>query len=245
MNMKTLGLACAVALGASTVSAATLDFEGVFTSPSQGTITGTEFSGVNISLGGTGTGVLGLYDSSCRTNCTGGDLDLATGSGITAAPIDADEDTPAENYILISSEGSGNSFGDKVGKPTFTFNFDVASVIESFVLIDIDEPQTSVSFLFHFADGSPTASFNGQAATTVLNPGENNSWEEFDVTMIAASLGNSDFLKPVSKFEVQYSGNSGAIASITYAPIPVPAALPLMACALGLLGWAARRRKAA
>jgi hypothetical protein len=249
MNIKTLGLACAVAMGASTVSSATLDFEGVFTSPTQGTITGSEFTGVNISLSGTDAGVLGLYDSSCRTNCTGGDLDLATGSGITAPPIKADENTPAENYILISSDGSGSGFGDKVGKPRFTFTFDVASVIESFVLIDIDEVRTAVSFFFQFADGSGTKSFNATNATTVFNNGEDNSWSAFDVAAIAANLGDADFLKPVSVFEIQFGtanqNISGGIASVTYAPVPVPAALPLMVGALGLLGWAARRRKAA
>lgn len=117
------------------------------------------------------------------------------------------------------------------------------------MLIDIDEVRTAVSFFFQFADGSGTKSFNATNATTVLNGGENNSWSEFDVAAIASNLGDADFLKPVSVFEIQFGNQStsisGGIASISYAPIPVPAALPLLAGALGMLGWAARRRKAA
>ena len=252
MKHKFSGMVCALAMTAGTAGASTLDFEGVFTSPAQGTILGTEFPGVTISLSGTNAGTLGLYNSACRSdasapNCTGGDKDLATGANLASSGTAkaGTADTPAEGYILISSSGSGDSFGDKVGSPLFTVLFDVPSIISRFVLIDIDENPTRVSMSFHFADGSPTASFNGTNATTVINPGKDNAWAEFDVAMISEDLG-TDFLKPVTSFKIQFDRISGGIASVTATPIPLPAGLPLLVSGLGLMGWIGhRRRKAA
>ena len=229
-------------LSTGTAGAAILDFEGVFTAPTQGFISGNEFAGVTIAISGAGAGQLGLYNSACRDNCTGGDLDLATGAGITAAPISAGEDSPAEDYLLISGAVTNNGFGDQVGSPLFTFSFDVPNVVTRVVLIDIDENPDNVSMIFEFADGSPSASFDGTNASMVLNPGENNSWGMYDIAAISALLG-IDFLRPVSAFKIQYSSISGGIASITSTPVPTPTALPLLAGGLALMGWMARHRR--
>lgn len=237
-------------------SAATLNFEGITTSGGlgqQGTISGTEIPGVTISLSGNNAGMLGLYNSACRQdnsapNCTGGDADLATGAGLASsgtAPLGT-VDTPAEGFILISSEGSGGTFGDKVGSPLFTFEFAVPTFINSFVLIDIDENPNQVQAIFTFSDGSPILSFSGSKATSVLNAGKDNSYSLFDIAAIAGSdLLLAGLLAPVDKFQIQFNSISGGIASIHATPVPVPAALPLLVSALGLMGWLSRHRKTA
>ncbi len=253
--MKYTFAGCIVAFAATMggANAATLNFEGVTTSGGlnqQGAIAGTEIPGVTITLGGSGADTLGLYDSSCRTDCTGGDADLATGSGIVAiSPGNTNQqaqvDTPEEGFILISAEGSGASFGDRVGSPVFSFAFDTPSFIDSFVLVDIDENPANVSVTFNFADGGASLGFDGTAATTVLNAGRNNSWSEFVVADIAANLALGGLLNPVSSFDIAFDDISGGVASIHATPVPVPAALPMLLGGLGMLGWVSRRRKAA
>jgi hypothetical protein len=184
---------------------------------------------------------LGVYNSACRTDCTGNDDDLATGSGITNPPINAVEDTPAEDYILITPQGSDSEFGDRVSKALFTFSFDMPSLVKNLVLIDMDENNVPniVSMIFNFSDGT-MGSFFANKATSVLNAGENNAYSFFDIENDADLMG---FYKPVNSFAIQYGTNtsgtiSGGIAGFAFtpAPIPVPAALPLLAGALGMLG---------
>lgn len=239
MRIQTMITAAAIAASATAASAATLDFEGVLAS--QGAVPGNTISGpgVTVTLGGSNATTLGLYDSSCRMNCTGGDDDLATGAGITAPPINAGADTPDENFILISSEGSGPTFGDRVGSPDFIFTYDTPSFIDEFVLIDIDENPNRVTARFDFADGSSSA-FDGTNATSVINAGVDNSYSVFDIAMIDAA-----FVKPVNAFTIEFNSISGGVASVSATPVPVPAALPLLAGGLGLLGWVSRRRRAA
>ena len=234
-------------------SAATINFEDITTSGGlgkQGTITGTEIPGVTITLGGANAGALGLYDSSCRPNsanpCTGGDEDLATGDGIIGIGANPKPtvNTPAEGFILISSAGSGATFGDKVGSPLFTFIFDVPTFINSFVLIDIDENPANVQATFNFTGGG-MLSFDGTKATSVLNAGRNNAHSTFDIALIAGMAGFGGLLAPVDSFAIQFNNISGGIASLHTTPVPVPAALPLMLAGIGALAWAGRRRRAA
>lgn len=250
MNLRSFGLACTVALSANAAGAVSLDFEGVFTPglavPDQGFITGTEFAGVTITLGGADAGQLGLYDSSCRSNCTGNtsatDNDLATGTNITNPPINASENTPAENHVLINAEQTNSGFGDIDGDSVFTFTFDVPSIIKSFVLIDIDENFQDVAISFNYTNGTTPSVLDEGDATSILNSGADNSWSEFDIAILA--LNDPNLLLPVSSLEIAFDGISGGIASIHATPVPVPAALPLLVSGLGLMGWMARRRKA-
>jgi hypothetical protein len=249
MNFRQLALSGALAMMTSAANAASLDFEGILAM--QGPLPGNTIvaPGVTVTLGGSGANTLGLYDSSCRgAGCTGGDSDLSTGSNIPGA-----DDTPEENFVLISAEGSGSTFGDRVGRPIFTFTYDIPTFINSFVLVDIDEVATAVQAIFHFSDGSVDR-FNGTNATSVINPGANNSHSTFDIATIAANLNMPQFLKPVDAFKIAFGQNdqggnaqtiSGAVASVSATPVPVPAALPLLASGLGLMGWLSRRRKAA
>lgn len=244
--LRQFAIVAAATLSFDAVNAASINFEGI---GPQGVIAGTEIPGVTISLAGAGAGALGIYDSSCRSDCTGGDADLATGDGIVAispgnASPKATVDTPAEGFILISSEGSGASFGDKVGSPLFTFTFDMPTFIESFVLIDIDENPNKVSAIFNLTSGG-MLSFDGNKATSVLNAGRNNSYSEFDIALIAGMPGFEGLLGPVDSFQIQFSNISGGIASIHATPVPVPAALPLMAAGVAALAFAGRRRRAA
>lgn len=123
-------------------------------------------------------------------------------------------------------------------------------VVKNLMLIDIDEGvnQSLVNFTFNFSDGK-MSSFLGTLTTSVLNANENNSYSFFDIENDGDLMG---FYKPVDSFSIQFGKSSGGGISrgiagfaFTPAPIPVPAALPLLAGALGMLGWAARRRKAA
>ena len=86
-------------------------------------------------------------------------------------------------------------------------------------------------------DGTFTAFLNNAELGSITNANENQTGRvTFDP--VTVSLGD--------QIRLNYSGSGGfdSLAFITPADVPAPAALPLFGAGLGLLGFAARRRKA-
>ena len=217
------------------VGAATLDFDTDDTgSTVAGDITGTEFSdfGLTISVAG-GTSQLALFNSNCGpdfpgTPCTGDDPDLASGVSTFG--------TQPQGRVLIGQEPGAAAPDDLLGTYTFTFDFSPRVTLTSVSMLDLDEGEfdpgaTNLSFKRTFADGTTVESFSSDLAFSIIGSGDN-------------SLSTFTFAETnVTSLEVAFNGISGSISAVKYAPIPVPAALPLLGAGLAALFVIRRRRK--
>lgn len=163
-----------------------------------------------------GTAGAALFSTTCvidGVNC-GGDLDLVPA---------AQGDGGVEGRILIRQETGVTGVSDDAataGTITFTllnnraFRWTGASAIDD------------TTFTF-------STSVDGDLGSITLGEGE---------------PGQLDFATPSSILRAGDSitfamGGSGGVDSLLLTPVPVPASLPLLAGAAGLMGFAARRRK--
>ena len=194
-------------------------------------ITGQTLSGATFNLIGQGNtggypGVpreLMIFNSNCGLSmtCTGGDHDLAT----DISPPETMTDPIFANNILIISEdnNTGNpddsAFG---GSIIVTFATDVTSVTG--VTVDVGDSGSTGNKFEAYLD-------NVLIDTILLstNLGDNN-------VQTASLSGLFDEVRLVLT-------GSGALASLDFTPVPLPAALPLFVA--GLLGLFGMHRKAA
>lgn len=217
-------LAAGLAVGAA--QATTFDFEG---GPGVGPIVGNEFGGVTLST--TNANGLALFNSNCGTDfpgtpCTGGDTDLATGPSFGTVP---------QGLVLINWDGDAADVGDDAAGGVISFDFLSPLFIKEIALIDIDENPAQLGLTFRLAGGGMSM-FTGNDATSTIGSG-NNSMTFFTGLENGLVLG----------LDIAFNKISGAVAYVETAPapVPVPAALPMLISALGLTGWLARRRRAA
>lgn len=120
------------------------------------------------------------------------------------------------NVLIISEDNDSSDPDDEARGGTITFTFDQMVTILGFDAFDDIRLTTTADT---GASTSVRLASDRQFASVALN------W--VGVTSITFDLGR----------------HSGAIDNIRFAPIPVPAAFPLMLGALGGLGFMARRRR--
>ncbi|MEM6636191.1 MAG: VPLPA-CTERM sorting domain-containing protein [Pseudomonadota bacterium] len=210
--------------------AVTLDFEG----PSSGNIDGDEFLGA---FGLTITGFdkdgvetqLALFNSSCDggpgndsfPDCTGDDDDLASGD-----PYGTD---PQGNVLIIQENGGEPD--DSAQGGSWLFSFLAPVTVTAVELLDLDRNPRGLSFDFAYEGGASSDDVAPLSEQLLSNDTGNNSltrftFEEFNVVSLKINLYDS-----------------GAVASVDFTPVPLPAGLPLLVAGLGALGLMRRRKR--
>ena len=189
---------------------------------------------------------LWLYDSDCEgKTCTGGDEDLATGTGENKH---GKYKSPEQGKVLIIQENKNNEADDNIGGTiTFDFTDDTGVLFDSIGLLDFDDPGDPI-FSAVFADGSTTGDFTYNSSFFKERGGQdrkvktkadnifevkNNkkdktyisqmkllstNWEESEYVEGNNSLREYDFDfngKKVTQFNLRLPG-SGAITGLNY-----------------------------
>ncbi len=211
-------LALAVGLGASAASAAVIDFDGLDASAGQ-TVPLTSFTedGYTFSLSTTGgTAGAAIFDTTCVGAACNGDTDLALSPGRQG-------ENGVFGNVLIRQDG-------RRGQPVPNDSASPGSIILTLTA----GPSFFLSGFSAIDDGTFKI-FGGGAELGSIMLGENQTGK--------TTFGN--FLVSVGdSLTLSYSG-SGGFDSLEVAPVPLPAALPMLLAAMGGLGWVARRRRAA
>lgn len=217
-------------LAGGSAMAATLDFDtqNGNTGIGAGNITGNEFTDFGVTISSAKQLALfnsncgADFDNSCKT--TGTDKDLATGPQFGTAP---------QGNVLILNGGTNAKPNDDASGGTFRFDFEQAVTFDAVSLLDLDEKKAEdkVTFTFSFADLT-VQTFTGLSGT-LLNPSfpGDNSLRTF-------AFG----LEDVTRLDIGFKNVSGAVASLDYAPVPLPAGLVLILTGMGALGLASRTR---
>ena len=226
--------------GAAAADPVTIDFENV--------AAGTIIDGpVNPFYSVSTTGGAGVAIAFDTDNPTGGDGDLTPLTDLTPNVSGA---APSGNVLIIAENlFDGNMDGlvdnpdDNFSGGTITFDFTNDVTFFGFNGIDFtDGPGFLTVDLFGSADQnifSFTIDDIARAGVDlVADVGDNVFFGLFE------NVFGSDGISGVSAARITLGG-SGAIDGLTFHPgeIPVPAALPLMATAIGLGGFLSRRRK--
>ena len=220
-------------------AAATIDLGFDESGLGAGNITGTESAfisrGVEIDLLGATGKSLALFQSTCRFSfggttyngeadaCTGQDPDLGTASGLGTGP---------QGLILIANEGSDAQPDDFAGSYSFRYSFASPVLVDVVEMVDLDGAE-DIAFRGKAASGGPVFDIDPSGVSLVGTPTKDNS-------LRAYTLGNELRL---SEFYIDFKSTSGAVGSLSYTAVPLPASLPMLIGALGLIGWAAHRRR--
>lgn len=186
----------------------------------------TAYRKFGITLSSTG-GNLYLFNSNCGSDfpgvSCGSDGDLATGPKFGT--------TPQGNVLIIQDPGQDSKIPNDANRGgKITFDFEKPTTLRRIAILDNDDAGENGggAFLQIFRkDGS-------SSELEVPTGGDN--------LLSTRAFGNLG--KDAIKLVVNFPG-SGAIASLTLAPVPVPAALPLLLSAIAWLGWIVRRRRPA
>lgn len=223
------------ALGAHAMSMTVVDFN----TDNNGTTTagtgldGTLFSSFGITnISTTGANGLALYNTECGVDffvsCTGGDPDLATGPsfGTGTGTPGMNVGNTGQGRALITQADDTDVPNDLLGTYTFTFEFLLPVSIKEIQIIDLEDNE-DVSFDVELSDSTVLENIAFTATQLGSVPSGDNSLTGFSPI---------SFLTDVSKLEVNFLGTSGAINSVTYAPVPLPAALPLALGGIAMLG---------
>lgn len=224
MKLCKVALAAGALLFSTAAPALVLDFEGF----GAGTIIDDEYFGpfgVTVSAIGVGgaPNAAVVFDSD---NPTGGDTDLqapfAPGPGNPFGPI-----SPG-NLLILQENGPCTAStcpdpDDQGARPagTMSFSFDTGVYISSIDFFDIEGAETGNVVLYNAA-GAELAMFS------IPSTGGDRQW-------MRLMVGVGD----VRAMDINMGG-SGAIDNLQFA-VPLPAGLPLLLSALGLLGLNRRR----
>lgn len=220
-----LGVAGAAGPAFAVTMPVTIDFEtdGNGAPLAPGTFITNEWENLDISVSST-NGSLRLFNSNCGAgfpgvSCTGGDNDLASDADFGNGFV------PAQGNVLIRQDPNTTAPGDLAAPGTIRFEFDKRVRLISIALLDNDNgPGITLNI---FKNGLP------EPGILISDVNFNNSFQTFMFAGDATWVTALDVVFP----------SSGAIASLSVTPAPIPAALPLLLSALAWLGWVARRRR--
>lgn len=211
-SLFTLISITALLISANAQASVVIDFEG--NAPGE-VITNTIISGATFSVIDQGTTGgdprdLMIFNSNCSGNgCSGGDSDLSTVDTIDA-----------NNILIISTDNDSDDPNDSASGGIIIAkfdDFDISSVKAT--TIDVGDSDVGPNKFEVYLDGMLIDTF-----VFALGQGDNN------VQMSDTFNGVFDEVRLVLK-------GSGALASLEFTPVPIPAALPLfMAGLLGLAG---------
>lgn len=228
--------AAALSFGAVTANAApiTVDFDtmngGVPTVA--GNINGNEFTDFGLTIGVTpsnASSTLALFNSNCGPDfpgapCSGNDSDLASGPSFGTAP---------QGRVLIINGGTSSNPNDDPAGGVFNFSFATPVTFLSAEILDLDEGviSTLATFTFTFSN-APSATIAASSIDLLGTSANDNSLRSF----------NFSGVDDVVAVDLELNGISGAVASLTVEPIPVPAAAPLLASVIGAAALYQRMR---
>lgn len=154
-----------------------------------------------------------IFDSNCSgAGCSGGDPDLSTTSTINA-----------NNILIISEDNDSADPDDSAAGGTIVIKFDTDVTSITGTTVDIGDSDNGPNFFQAFLDGAPVETMN-----LALMQGDNN-------------IQSRTFTGLFDEIRLSLAG-SGALASLEFTPVPLPAALPLFMA--GLLGLFGMRRRA-
>ena len=154
------------------------------------------------------------------TNCVGND------DGDLVPLTDPENGVGGNVLIRQENPNLGNGSGDRADDAT-------GDGAITFTLLASAEPGFLLTGFSGVDDGRFTISVDGLVLGE-LAPGANRA-------TAATTFANSPVLNVGESFTVNYFG-SGGVDSITIAPVPLPAALPMLAFGLGGLAYFGRRR---
>jgi len=241
MRKRILGVVASVLAGATVASGAlaeviVLDFENLAAGQR---VDGRINSTVSLSTsGGAGEGI--IFDTRMPTS---GDGDLVP--EVNRTPGVSPE--PFGNVLIVAErltdsnmDGLVDNPDDNGGGGVFRFDFDVESTFFGFAALDVTDGAGSVTIDLFSGDNS-IFSFTiddvaGAGVDLVTDIGDNVFFGLYE------NIFGENGISGVTAAEITLTG-SGGIDGLSYAPVPVPAALPLMATALGFGGFVSRRRK--
>ncbi|EKE44796.1 hypothetical protein OCGS_1179 [Oceaniovalibus guishaninsula JLT2003] len=219
MKKKTLaGAFVAAALLGGAANAATIGFEGLDAGAMQN-VPLTTFTEAGFTFGLTWTGPSkgpAIFDTLCKGyKKCNDDKDLR--------PRNQGDNGVAGNVLILQDAGNGKPTpNDAAAAGTITF-----TLLDGPALLLSGASAVDDGIFGVVAGGKTLGSANiakdRQTATIAFDPFQINRGESFTLT---------------------YSG-SGGFDALQVAAVPLPAALPMLLAAMGGLGWAARRRKAA
>ncbi len=153
-----------------------------------------------------------IFDSNCSgASCSGGDADLSTTGSIDAG-----------NILIISEDNDQSDPDDYARGGTFVMTFDNDITSFTGVTVDVGDSDNGPNFFEAFLDGSPV-----ETMSLALMNGDNN-------------IQSRTFTGLFDEIRLTIAG-SGALASIEFTAVPVPAALPLFIT--GLVALFGLRRK--
>lgn len=214
----------AALLFTASVHAVLIDFEGLSAGD---VVTGSTIDGATFTVTDQGTTSgnpreLMIFQSNCfeigMPQCTGGDSDLSTiDVPGTVTPI------TAGNVLIISQDNDDTDPNDSAAGGVIITTFDTDVTAVEIVTIDVGDSDTGPNTFEAYYQGMLQDSVN-----LMLNLGENN-------IQTASLTGLFDEIR------LDLAG-SGALASIEFTPVPIPAALPLFMA--GLVGLFGLRKKA-
>ncbi len=225
LSLAVTGIAAVALFSASATNAATIDFNG-FGNGANVTSVNFGFGSATVSATG-GIGEAWAYDTTDNTN---GDADLLGPFSTAGGSVTGYN---AGNVLIIQeNNGSNTTPDDNASGGTITFDFDAPVILTNMDVMDMMLGKVTIKFF----DNSSTQIGLDWANLTNTDTGDSTFPNLFETIQFGSGISG------VSSMQITLDG-SGAIDNIGVSAVPLPAAAPLFASALGLFGFMRSRRR--